>query len=79
MMSNHCRCIVKMCSMLSNNPQQIIDDSSDDVEDIVDDDDDDPDIVEWFDGLGQATIIHIHLISLHSFFSWSTPHIQWYV
>ena len=54
-------------------PTADIDDSSDDVEDIVDDDDDDPDIVEWFDGLGQATIIHIHLRSLHSFFSWSLP------
>ena len=61
-------------------PTADIDDSSDDVEDVVDnDDDDDPDIVEWFDGLGQSNTSNYHLRSLHSFFFWSTPHIQWYV
>ena len=42
-------------------PTADIDDSSDDVEDVVDDDDDDdPDIVEWFDGLGQSNTSNYH-------------------
>eukprot|EP00731_Ephydatia_muelleri_P028790 Em0020g434a len=40
-------------------PTADIDDSSDDVEDVVDDDDD-PDIVEWFDGLGQSNTSNYH-------------------
>lgn len=59
-----------------------IDDSSDDEADAVDDDDDDPDIVEWFDGLGQSSTGNYHPFPSKIFallFFLVNSHIQWYV